>query len=104
MDLVNSTGKVTAKKAGTANITVRVNGFMEVCKVTVVNPPEQLVSFKSLRGKSFTYKNSKYSFGIGFGKTNNNVYIGVWNLSGIGSSVDRTEEVQDAYRCITERD
>ncbi len=77
---------------------------MEVCKVTVVNPPEQLVSFKSLRGKSFTYKNSKYSFGIGFGKTNNNVYIGVWNLSGIGSSVDRTEEVQDAYRCITERD
>lgn len=32
---VNADGKVTAKKAGVAKITVTVNGFKKVCKVTV---------------------------------------------------------------------
>lgn len=46
------------------------------------------VTFKSLRGKAFTYKNSKYSFGLGFGKNNNKAYLGVWNAAGTSSSYE----------------
>ncbi len=85
---VNAKGKITAKKTGTANITVTVNGFKKVCKVTVANPSASTVSFKSLRGKNYSYKNSKYSFGIGFAESTDYVYIGVWNLSGTSSSYE----------------
>ena len=46
------------------------------------------VTFKSLRGKAFTYKNSNYSYGVGFGKQNNKVYVGVWNAAGTSSSYE----------------
>ncbi len=85
---VNSNGKITAQKTGSANITITVNGFKMVCKVTVANPPATTVNFKSLRGRNYSYKNSKYSFGIGFAKSTNYVYIGVWNLSGTSSSYE----------------
>lgn len=85
---VNSKGKITAKKTGTANITVTVNGVKSVCKVTVANSSASLVNLKSLRGKNYSYKNSKFSFGIGFAKSSDYVYIGVWNVSGTSSSYE----------------
>lgn len=45
-------------------------------------------TFKSLRGKAFTYKNSEFSYGVAFGKANNNVFIGVWNPSGTSASYE----------------
>lgn len=85
---VNSKGKITAKKAGTANITVTVNGVKSICKVTVASSSASLVSLKSLRGKNYSYKNSKFSFGIGFAESSDYVYIGVWNVSGTSSSYE----------------
>lgn len=59
------------------------------------------VTFKSLRGKGFSYKNSEFSYGVGFGKNNNKVYIGVWNPSGTSSSYEdflfQIKEGQYAY-------
>lgn len=45
-------------------------------------------TFRSLRGKGFTYRNSEFLYGVAFGKNNNNVYIGVWNPSGTSSSYE----------------
>lgn len=50
--------------------------------------PKATATFKSLKGKAFTYKNSNYSYGIAFGESNNKVYIGVWNKSGTSSSYE----------------
>ncbi|MDO4557194.1 MAG: hypothetical protein Q4B70_18945, partial [Lachnospiraceae bacterium] len=46
------------------------------------------VTYRGLRGKGITYKNSKFSYGVGFGKSNNKVYIGVWNPAGTSSSYE----------------
>mgnify|MGYP006070481083 FL=1 len=83
---VSKNGKITAKKAGTAVITAKVKGVKKTCKVTVSNPPK--ISYKKLRGKSFAYKNSKFLYKIYFGKSNNKVYLGVWNPSGTSASYE----------------
>lgn len=83
---VSKSGKITAKKAGTAVITAKVKGVKKTCKVTVTNPPK--ASFKKLKGKSFAYKNSRFLYEISFGKSNNRVYLGVWNPSGTSASYE----------------
>lgn len=59
------------------------------------------VTFRSLRGKGFTYRNSEFLYGVAFGKNNNNVYLGVWNSSGTSSSYEdfffQIKEGQYAY-------
>lgn len=58
-------------------------------------------TFRSLRGKGFTYRNSEFLYGVAFGKNNNNVYLGVWNSSGTSSSYEdfffQIKEGQYAY-------
>lgn len=59
-------------------------------------------TFKKLRGKAFTYKNSKYSYGLAFGKSNSKVYLGIWNPSGTSSSYEDfffpIKEGQQSYK------
>lgn len=56
---VNSKGKVTAKKAGTATITAKVKGKKYTCKVTVKNPVNKYVSKAPFEAKEV--KLSKYT-------------------------------------------
>ena len=58
---VNSKGKVTAKKKGTANITCKVGGSKVTCKITVKNPEKVKVSLNKTKisipiGLNFTLK------------------------------------------------
>lgn len=58
-------------------------------------------TFRSLRGKGFTYRNSEFLYGVAFGRNNNNVYVGVWNRAGTSSSYEdfffQIKEKQYAY-------
>ncbi len=58
---VDSKGKVTAKKAGTAKITATANGKSAACKVTVKKPAIKLSSKKTLylAGKKTVYLNAR---------------------------------------------
>ena len=79
---VNSSGKVTAKKAGTANITVKTsNGKTATCKVTVKPAPTSVkISNTSLTlGKGETYivsqstNSGSYAWGFSWSSSNTNV-------------------------------
>ena len=79
---VNSSGKVTAKKAGTANITVKTsNGLTATCKVTVKSAPTSVkVSDTRLTlGKGETYivsqstNSGSYAWGFSWSSSNTNV-------------------------------
>ncbi len=79
---VNSNGKVTAKKAGTANITVKTaSGLTSSCRVTVKNAPSSVkVNPTSLTlGKGETYiisestNSGSYAWGFGWNSSNTSV-------------------------------
>ena len=53
---VNGKGKVTAKKAGTASITAKVNGKTYRCKVTVKNPSLNKTKLSLKKGRSYSLK------------------------------------------------
>lgn len=53
---VNQSGKVTAKKAGTATITAKVNKKTYQCKVTVKNPYLNSKSLTLSKGKTYQLK------------------------------------------------
>lgn len=59
------------------------------------------VSFRSLLGKVYEYKNTKFKYGIAFGK-NHKAYLGVWNRSGTSSSYEdfffEIKEGKSSYR------
>lgn len=56
---VDSGGKITAKKAGTARITVTINGKQETCDVTVENKP---VNYISVTGVTISKNEEEYDF------------------------------------------
>lgn len=85
---VNSSGKIAAKKTGKATITAKVNGVKASCKVTVVKSLPAVQKFGSIRNQSYTYTNSRFFYGIGFAKTSNAVFLGVWNAEGISASYE----------------
>lgn len=79
---VNSNGKVTAKKAGTATITVKTaSGLTSSCRVTVKNAPSSVkVNPTSLTlGKGETYiisestNSGSYAWGFGWNSSNTSV-------------------------------
>ena len=53
---VNGNGKVTAKRAGTASITAKVNGKVYRCKVTVKNPSLNKTKLSLKEGRSYSLK------------------------------------------------
>lgn len=53
---VNGNGKVTAKRAGTASITAKVNGKVYRCKVTVKNPSLNKTKLSLKEGRSYFLK------------------------------------------------
>lgn len=59
------------------------------------------VSFRNLLGKVYEYKNTKFKYGIAFGK-NHKAYLGVWNRSGTSSSYEdfffEIKEGKSSYR------
>ena len=56
---VDSGGKITAKKAGTANITVTINGIPKTCAVTVENKP---INYISVAGVTISKNEEEYDF------------------------------------------
>lgn len=84
---VSGNGVINPKTNGKVTISATANGVTAKCVVTVKSAAST-VNFKSLRGKNFSYKNSRFSFGIGFAKSTDCVYIGVWNSSGLSSSYE----------------
>jgi len=52
---VDSNGKITAKKAGTATITVSANGVKQTCTITVKNP-----SIKLMESNLIIFENNSY--------------------------------------------
>lgn len=61
----------------------------------------QKVTYQSIGGRGYTYKNSKYMFGIGFNKNGIGTYFGVWNRIGTSSSYEdfvfNVKEGTDTY-------
>lgn len=82
---VSKSGKVRAKKAGTAVITAKGKGFTQKCRVVVKG--EDKSKFKRYTGKAYCKSNAKFMYGVSF-KKNNKVYVGIWNPSGTSSSYE----------------
>ena len=62
---VDSTGKITAKKAGTATITVKTyNGKKAVCKVTVKNGKKKITKIAGIPTGTTTTTGGKFGIGI----------------------------------------
>lgn len=61
----------------------------------------QKVTYQSIGGRGYIYKNSKYMFGIGFNKNGIGTYFGVWNRTGTSSSYEdfvfNVKEGTDTY-------
>ena len=83
---VSPKGRVTAKKTGVVVITAKANGKIAKCNVTVKNNPQ--TSYNVVKGKYYTYRDDMYFYEIRFSKRTKNIYIGVWDKSGKGPSLE----------------
>ena len=69
------------------DVTVSFSEYLNIKKAGKKISPSK-VSFKKLRGKAFEYENSKFLYGIAFGKNNRKVFIGIWLDGGKSASVE----------------
>lgn len=83
---VSSSGKIRAKRSGNAVIYAKVNGKTLKCKVTVKKKEKSI--FENMQGKYFVYNDSEYLYEIHFSKNTKNIYIGIWDKSGKGGSLE----------------
>lgn len=68
---------------------VKYYGAWSTEKTKVISYSDKTkVSFKSLAGKGYVYKNAKMQYGIGFNSNGNRAYLGIWNASGTSSSYE----------------
>lgn len=86
---VNLKGKVTAKKAGIVTITAKANGISAKCIITVKNDTNtQIIPLSAFKGQYFSYKDSDYQYELRISKKSQNIYLGMWNKSGRGPSLE----------------